>query len=59
MAVTFELVMPNSIQKILLRRTNPDRRCVLWGKWKELDKIHLNAYLGILILTGVYQSKDE
>ena len=55
----FELVMPNSIQKIILEMTNLEGRRVFGEKWKELDKTHLDAYLGLLILAGVYKSKDE
>lgn len=56
---TFTLVMPNSIQKIILEMTNLEGRRVLGEKWKDLDKTHLHAYLGVLILAGVYKSKDE
>lgn len=53
----FELLMPNSIQKIILEMTNLKGRRVLGEKWKELDKMH--AYLGVLILARVYKSKDK
>ncbi len=52
----FELVMPNSIQKIILEMTNLEGRRVLGEKWKELDKTHLDAYLGLLILAGACKS---
>ncbi|GLD56432.1 piggyBac transposable element-derived protein 4-like protein [Lates japonicus] len=39
--------------------TNLEGRRVFGEKWKELDKTHLDAYLGLLILAGVYKSKDE
>ena len=55
----FELVIPNSIQKIILEMTNLEGRRVFGEEWKELDKTHLHAYLGLLILAGVYKSKDE
>ncbi|XP_060786554.1 piggyBac transposable element-derived protein 3-like [Neoarius graeffei] len=55
----FELVMPNSVQKIILEMTNLEGRHVLGERWKDLDYIHLHAYLGVLILAGVYKSKDE
>ncbi|XP_076608401.1 LOW QUALITY PROTEIN: uncharacterized protein LOC143333911 [Chaetodon auriga] len=55
----FELVMPNSIQKIILEMTNLEGRRVFGEEWKELDKTHLDAYFGLLILAGVYKSKDE
>lgn len=55
----FELVIPDSIQKIVLEITNLERRCVFGQVWRELDETHLHAYLGLLILAGVYKSKDE
>lgn len=51
--------MPNSVRKVILEMTNLDERRVLGEKWEEVDKIHLDAYLGLLILAGVYKSKDE
>ncbi|XP_029907418.1 piggyBac transposable element-derived protein 4-like [Myripristis murdjan] len=56
---TFELVMPDSIKKVILEMTNLEGRRVFGENWKELDKTHLDAYLGLLILAGVYKSKDE
>ncbi|XP_027874871.1 piggyBac transposable element-derived protein 4-like [Xiphophorus couchianus] len=55
----FELFMPNAIQKIILQMTNLEGRRVFGENWKELDKMHLHAYLGVLILSGVFKSKDE
>ncbi|KAJ8386982.1 hypothetical protein AAFF_G00161590 [Aldrovandia affinis] len=39
--------------------TNLEGRRVFGEKWKEMDETHLHAYLGLLILAGVYKSKDE
>lgn len=39
--------------------TNLEGRHVFREKFKELDKTHLHAYLGIFILARVYRSKDE
>ena len=55
----FELLIPNCIQKIIIEMTNLEERRVLGEKWKELDLTHLHAYLGLLILAGVYKSTDE
>lgn len=30
-----------------------------WQEWRELDKTHLHAYLELLVLAGVYKSKDD
>ncbi|XP_028681576.2 piggyBac transposable element-derived protein 4-like [Erpetoichthys calabaricus] len=55
----FQLVMPNLIQKIIIEMTNLEGSHVLREKWKEHSVMHLCAYLGVLILPGVYKSKDE
>lgn len=45
--------------KIVLDMTNLEGRRVYGEEWKELDEMHLHVYLGLLILAGVYKSKDE
>ena len=45
---TFELVMPDSIQKIILEMTNLEGKRVFGENWKDLDKTHLDTYLHIL-----------
>ncbi|XP_034065557.1 piggyBac transposable element-derived protein 4-like [Gymnodraco acuticeps] len=55
----FELVISNTVLKIVLDMTNLEGRRVYGEEWKELDEMHLHAYLGLLILAGVYKSKDE
>lgn len=44
----FELVVKDLIQKIILEMTNLVGRRVFGKKWKELDKTHLDVYLGFL-----------
>ncbi|XP_059415375.1 piggyBac transposable element-derived protein 4-like [Carassius carassius] len=39
--------------------TNLEGSRVFGEKWKPLDLIDLNAYIGLLILAGVYRSKGE
>ncbi|XP_033943723.1 piggyBac transposable element-derived protein 4-like [Pseudochaenichthys georgianus] len=55
----FELVISNTVLKIVLDMTNLEGRRVYGEEWKELDEMHLHACLGLLILAGVYKSKDE
>lgn len=55
----FEMLIPSSIQKMILEMTNLEERHVFREKLKELDKTHLHAYLEIFILAWVYRSKDE
>lgn len=57
--IAFELVTPDLVQKMILEITNQEGRCVFGENCKELDKTRLDAYLGLLILAGVYKSKDE
>lgn len=39
--------------------THLERRQIFGLEWRELDETHVHAYLGLLILAGVYKSKDE
>ena len=54
---SFELLIPYSVQKIILDMTNLDGRRVFCEQWEEIDIMHLDAYFGILILAGVYRSR--
>ncbi|XP_034040753.1 piggyBac transposable element-derived protein 5-like [Thalassophryne amazonica] len=56
---SFELFIPDSIQKIILDCTNLEGRCVFGERWKEMGQTHLHAYFGVLILAGVFRSKGE
>ncbi|KAJ8415108.1 hypothetical protein AAFF_G00008060 [Aldrovandia affinis] len=55
----FELFIPQSVERIILDNTNLEGRRVYGANWKELDGTHLHAYMGVLILAGVYRSRDE
>lgn len=55
----FELFITPSIEKDILEMTNLEGRRVYGDSWKELDGTHLQAYIGLLILAGVYKSKGE
>lgn len=54
----FELYL-QPIEKTILDMTNLEGSRVFGEKWKPLDLIDLNAYIGLLILAGVYRSKGE
>ncbi|KAM4613310.1 piggyBac transposable element-derived protein 4-like [Polymixia lowei] len=56
---SFLLFLPKSIEKIILDMTNLKGRCVFGERWKELDQAALQAYMGLLILAGVYRSNHE
>ncbi|KAJ8406096.1 hypothetical protein AAFF_G00309840 [Aldrovandia affinis] len=55
----FELFIPQSVERIILDNTNLEGRRVYGTNWKELDGTHLHAYMSVLILAGVYRSRDE
>ena len=55
----FELFMTPSIEKTILQMTNLEGRRVYGDEWKDYDVTHLQAYIGLLILAGVYKSKGE
>ena len=59
MKSSFELLIPDSIQIIILDMTNLEGRLVFSDQWKEMDIMHLHAYFGILILGGVFRSRGE
>ena len=49
---TFELFMPEEIEKNVLEMTNKEGHRVYGDTWKKMDKVDLQGYLGLLILTG-------
>lgn len=55
----FQLFISPPIEKIILEMTNLEGRRVFQEKWKPLDQTDLHAYIGILVLAGVYRSKGE
>ncbi|XP_041811933.1 piggyBac transposable element-derived protein 4-like [Chelmon rostratus] len=56
---SFELLIPHTIQKIVLDMTNLEGSRVFGEQWEKVDMMHLHAYFGILILAGVYRSRGE
>lgn len=56
---SFELFIPDDIQKIILDYTNLEGIHVFGERWKEMDQTHLRAYFGLLVLAGVFRSKGE
>ncbi|XP_061089207.1 piggyBac transposable element-derived protein 4-like [Conger conger] len=58
-ASTFRLFITPAIEKIILEMTNMEgfRKC---GEgWKTVDEMDLRAYMGLLILAGVYRARGE
>ncbi|XP_053361966.1 piggyBac transposable element-derived protein 4-like [Clarias gariepinus] len=55
----FDLFLPMPIQNMVLKMTNKEGQRVYGNKWKNLDATDLQAYIGVLILAGVYRSSKE
>ncbi|XP_022609640.1 piggyBac transposable element-derived protein 4-like, partial [Seriola dumerili] len=56
---TFYLFITPAIEKIILEMTNLEGFCKYGDSWKKMDETDLQAYLGLLILAGVYRSRGE
>ncbi|CAM4571666.1 unnamed protein product [Leuciscus chuanchicus] len=55
----FELFFPEETQKTLIDMTNLEGKRVYGESWKEVDWVDLQAYIGLLLLAGVYRSHNE
>lgn len=55
----FQLFISPPVERIILDMTNLEERRVFHQKWKPLDQTDLHAYIGILVLAGVYGLKGE
>ena len=56
---TFELFLPKPIEQIVLNMTNKEGPRVYGRKWKRINGVDLQAYVGMLILAGLYRSSKE
>ncbi|XP_028260881.1 piggyBac transposable element-derived protein 4-like [Parambassis ranga] len=56
---TFYLFITPAIEKIILEMTNLEGFRKNGDSWKKMDETDLRAYLGLLILAGVYRSRGE
>ncbi|KAM4016931.1 LOW QUALITY PROTEIN: piggyBac transposable element-derived protein 4-like [Anomaloglossus baeobatrachus] len=54
----FDLFMPLSIKKVIIAMTNL-RKKVHGNMWNDLHDDDLDAYIGVLLLAGVYKSCNE
>ncbi|XP_029900733.1 piggyBac transposable element-derived protein 4-like [Myripristis murdjan] len=55
----FDLFLPWSIKKIIIDMTNLEGKRVHKDTWHDIDVAHLDAYIGIVLLAGVYRSSNE
>ncbi|KAM9323738.1 piggyBac transposable element-derived protein 4-like [Gastrophryne carolinensis] len=55
----FDLFMPLSIKKVIIAMTNLEGKKVHGNMWNDLHNDDLDAYIGVLLLAGVYKSCNE
>ena len=56
---SFELLFHSSIQSYIIKMTNIEGEKIFGNKWAPIDEICFQAYIGLLILAGVYKSHGE
>ncbi|XP_067115864.1 piggyBac transposable element-derived protein 4-like [Osmerus mordax] len=59
MVSTFLLFVTPQIERVILDETNREGYLKRGEEWKFMDATDLRAYLGLLILAGVYKSRGE
>ena len=55
-ASTFRLFITPTVENIILEMTNREDRRKYCDEWRGMDETDLRAYVGLLILVGVYRS---
>ncbi|XP_048874855.1 piggyBac transposable element-derived protein 4-like [Brienomyrus brachyistius] len=55
----FDLFMPLSLKKVIIAMTNLEGKKVYSDMWHDIDEEQLDAYIGVLLLLGVYRSSNE
>ena len=58
-ASTFRLFITPTVENIILEMTNREGHRKYGGEWRGMDETDLRAYVGLLILAGVYRSRGE
>lgn len=53
------MLITKSIEQIIIDNTNLEGQRIYQENWKPLDSIELEAYIGLLILAGVFKSHNE
>ncbi|XP_067248688.1 piggyBac transposable element-derived protein 4-like [Chanodichthys erythropterus] len=56
---SFLLFFPSCIQSILVEMTNLEGRRVYGADWRDVDWTDMETYIGLILLAGVYRSKNE
>ena len=57
--IAFKLFIPPPIENIILDNSNAEGKRVFGKKWTNLDDIDFDAYVGLLLLAGIYMSHKE
>ncbi|KAM9495978.1 uncharacterized protein Hap1MRO34_022041 isoform 2-T2 [Clarias gariepinus] len=55
----FDLFMPLSLKKIIIAMTSLEGKKVHGDMWNDIDEEYLDAYIGVLLLAGVYKSSNK
>ncbi|XP_056267070.1 piggyBac transposable element-derived protein 4-like, partial [Pseudoliparis swirei] len=58
-ASTFRMFVTPAVERIVLEMTNLEGSRKYGDGWKGMDETDLRAYMGLLILAGVYRSRGE
>lgn len=55
----FDLFLTESIATIVVNMSNLEGKRIYKDDWKEITQTDTRAYMGLLILSGVYRSRNE
>lgn len=55
----FDVIFTNTVETEIIKMTNIEGRQVFKEKWCDLDSNIFQAYVGLLLLAGVYRSNGE
>ena len=55
----FRLFITENIEKIVIMNSNIEGARVYGDKWKEIHAVEFSAYIGLLLLAGVFKSCNE
>lgn len=56
---SFQAIFYSTIENKIIQATNIEGRRIYGDDWKEFDNITFQAYIGLLLLAGVYKSNGE
>ena len=56
---SFMMFFPPVVVNIILKNSNIEGKRVFGDNWKNLNNVDLEAFIGLLLLSGVYKSRNE